>query len=58
MAMSDGGEIIQESRGLTSGRAAQASPYHDLEASVSRFADRNLGGDVRRCRGAEDGDSD
>ena len=29
--MSDGGEIIPESRGLNSGRAAQASPYHNCE---------------------------
>jgi hypothetical protein len=38
--ISDGGEVIPESRGLTSGRAAQASPYHSLRANGSRFADR------------------
>ena len=38
--MSDGGEIIPESRGLNGGRAARASPYHSLGANGSRFADR------------------
>jgi hypothetical protein len=56
--MSDGDEIIPESRGLTSGRAAQVSPYHNVGANGSRFADRILVGDVRRSRGAEDGDAD
>jgi hypothetical protein len=46
MAMSCGGEITPESRGLTSGRAAQTLPYHNVGADGSRFADRNLGGDV------------
>jgi hypothetical protein len=31
--MSDGGEIIPESRGLNGDRAAQASPYHNSEAN-------------------------
>ena len=40
--MPDGGEIIPESRGMNGGRAAQASPYHNMGANGSRFADRNL----------------
>jgi len=44
--MSDGGEIIPESRGLNGGRAARALPYHSLGTSGSRLADRIPGGDV------------
>ena len=44
--MSDGGEIIPESRGLNGDRAARASPYHSLGANGSRLADRIPGGDV------------